>query len=441
MSFQIDLARVREHGVVGAGGAGFPTHVKLEASGVDTVIVNAAECEPLLHKDKELLKRHADDLMEVLDAVVRHTGAERGVIGIKDKYTQVIEMLRQRVKPGLEVHLLKDFYPAGDEFLLVHAVTGRVIPPGKIPLAVNALVSNVETLLNVFWDQPVTRKYLTVAGAVREPVTLRVPIGTSFRACLDLAGGDIAEGPFAILEGGVMMGKLIEDLDTPVTKTTGGLIVLPLDHDLVVRRRRPQKVIDQIGRSACDQCSFCTELCPRYLLGHPIEPHLAMRNLGFHEAGDRMILGTQFCCECNLCTLYACPEDLDPKNACVQSKGVLRQKEISWPKDEIESQEWTAHEMESYRHIPLTKLMSRLGLDRFRNVGPLIEAVPARQPLTLPLKQHLGAPGTARVKAGDTVQEGQVLANVEEGQLGVPLHSPLAGKILSVSDVIVLEPA
>lgn len=436
---QIDVARIRANGVVGAGGAGFPAYVKMQARGVDTVIVNAAECEPLLHKDKELLKKHSGELMDVLAAIVGHLGAARGIVGIKEKYHDVVELLSTHLRPGLSIHPLKDFYPAGDEFSLVYETTGRVIPPGQIPLAVKAVVSNVETLLNVAWDRPVTHKYLTVAGAVERPVTLRVPVGVTIAECLALAGRPTVEGPFAVLDGGAMMGKLVTDLERPVTRTTGGLIVVPAGHDLVRRRQRSQVTIDQIGRSACDQCSFCTELCPRFLLGHPIEPHLAMRNLGFHEVGERMILGTQFCCECNLCTLYSCPEDLDPKNACVTSKATLRVKGLSWPKEDL-AKRVEPHPMEEYRHIPVKKLMLRLGLSNYQNVGPLVpETVEARS-LRVLLAQHVGTPASPVVVAGDRVSAGQTLGTVPEGKLGVPVHAPLAGVVRAVEpDAIVLD--
>lgn len=436
---QIDVEKIRANGVVGAGGAGFPAYVKMQAKGVDTVVVNAAECEPLLHKDKELLKKHAAELMEVLGAVVRHLGASRGIVGIKAKYEDVIELLKAHAGPGLSVHPLQDFYPAGDEFNLVYETTGRVIPPGQIPLSVKAVVSNVETLLNVAWNRPVTHKYLTVAGAVERPITLRVPIGVTVGECIAMAGKPTCEGRFAVIDGGVMMGKLVEDLHKPVTRTTGGLIVVPADHDLVRRRTRSQVTIDQIGRSACDQCSFCTELCPRFLLGHPIEPHLAMRNLGFHEVGEKMILGTSFCCECNLCTLYSCPEDLDPKNACVQSKITLRTKGMSWPKEDL-AKRVEPHPMEKYRHIPVKKLMLKLGLSNYQNVGPLIPETVEPATLRVMLQQHVGTPASPVVKAGDRVQAGQELGTVPKDKLGVPVHAPLAGVVRAVEkDAIVLD--
>ena len=164
-----------------------------------------------------------------------------------------------------------------------------------------------------------TEKYLSVAGAVDEPVTLRVPIGITLRECVAAAGGPTVADPHYMV-GGVMMGRLEENHDALVDKTTGGVIVLPGDHVVVRRRRQEWVSIARIGRSACDQCSFCTELCPRWLLGHPIEPHKAMRSLGFNLVGEANVIGTSFCCECNLCSLYSCPEDLDPKNVCTQNK-------------------------------------------------------------------------------------------------------------------------
>jgi len=169
---KISREQVAEAGVVGAGGAGFPTHVKL-AGQADTVLVNAAECEPLLHKDKEVLRQYADEVLAGLAAAMDLVGAERGVVGIKGKYADVIELLKPKLAPKMDVVPLRDAYPAGDEFILVYDVLGRVIPPGGIPLAVGAVVVNVETAMNVARaaEQPVTEKYLSIAGAVANPIT------------------------------------------------------------------------------------------------------------------------------------------------------------------------------------------------------------------------------------------------------------------------------
>ena len=281
----IRIEDIAETGVVGAGGAGFPTHVKLAAK-ADCVLVNAAECEPLLHKDKEVLRHYADEVLQGLCTAMSLVGAPQGRIGIKEKYHDVIELLQSKVPSGVEIAPLRDAYPAGDEMILVYDVLGRVVPPGGIPLSVGAVVINVETALNVSRaPAPVTEKFLSVAGAVKQPVTLRVPLGVTLAECVAAAGGPTIPDANYIV-GGVMMGRLEENHNALVDKTTGGVILLPDDHVVVRRRRKDWAQIARIGRAACDQCSFCTELCPRWLLGHPIEPHKAMRSLGFNLVGE-----------------------------------------------------------------------------------------------------------------------------------------------------------
>ena len=171
------LDRIDELGIVGAGGGGFPTAVKLKTQ-VSLLIANAAECEPLLHKDKELLHHHAEPFLRGMQMAMELVGAREGVVGIKEKYHDIIAAL-ESAGPGRHSRAvsLPDCYPAGDEFILVHMVTGRVIPPGGLPKDVDTAVANVETLMNIGLDRPVTHKYLTVAGAVAKPVTLRVPVG------------------------------------------------------------------------------------------------------------------------------------------------------------------------------------------------------------------------------------------------------------------------
>jgi len=315
--------RLEELGIVGAGGGGFPAAVKFRTR-VSLVIANAAECEPLLHKDKELLHHSSEPFLRGLRMAMEMVGAREGVVGIKEKYQDIIAELESLAPAGVRVVPLPDVYPAGDEFILVHLVTGRVIPPGGLPKDVDVVVANVETLINIALDRPVTHKYLTVAGAVENPVTLRVPVGITIGEAIEAAGGATVDD-IGVLIGGVMMAKPAESLDVPVTKTTGGIVVLPASHSLIQRHNAPMIQVNRIGRSACDQCRFCTEFCPRFLLGHPIQPHRAMQSLGFATGADAMV-ATLYCCECNLCTMYACPEDLDPKNVCVQAKPLARER-------------------------------------------------------------------------------------------------------------------
>jgi Na+-translocating ferredoxin:NAD+ oxidoreductase RnfC subunit len=436
---RITIEDVARAGVVGAGGAGFPTHVKL-AGRADTVLLNAAECEPLLHKDKEVLRQYADAVIEGTAAAMQLVGARQGMLGIKEKYRDVIDLLRPKLPPSMDVAPLHDAYPAGDEFILVYDVLGRVIPPGGIPLAVGAVVINVETAMNVALaaDQPVTEKYLSIGGAVAEPVTLRVPVGTALSQCVAAAGGPTTPDPHYMV-GGVMMGSLEENHQALVDKRTGGVIVLPGDHVVVRRRRQDWRQIARIGRSACDQCSFCTELCPRWLLGHPIEPHLAMRSLEFNLVGEANVIGTTFCCECNLCSLYSCPEDLDPKNVCTENKRRLAAEKKRWDAPPFSPQRPALHLQN--RKAPMARLMYKLGLTQFRNVGPLHNDLLETDKVGIPLSQHLGAPCEPTVGLGDRVVRGQQIGRrpVADGKpaLGAPVHASIDGTVTAINDGVV----
>jgi Na+-translocating ferredoxin:NAD+ oxidoreductase RnfC subunit len=430
------VEQVRKAGVVGAGGAGFPTHVKLDAK-VDTYIVNAAECEPLLRKDRELMLLHPERLVRGLTLAMESTGATRGVIAIKKKQKQAIARLEPLVRPPLEFYLFDNFYPAGDEFIVVYDVTGRLIPPQGLPLHVGCAVNNVETLVNVALAAegvPVTHTAMTVAGAVREPVSVVVPIGVTMREVLALAGGATVPDP-ALLDGGAMMGKAVLDLDKRVTKTSGGFIVVPRTHHLIRRKTQSEEVKVHISRSACDQCMYCTEFCPRYLLGYAIQPHKVMRSVGFAgeaEAGWAR-LGLQ-CCECSVCDLYACPEDLPPKDMCIRSKVIWRQKD---PKAPPLPSTGAPHPLRDARRIPIPRLVQRLGLTDWDVSAPMTDRTVTPQTVRLLLQQHIGAPSVPVVHEGDAVEEGQLVAAIPDGKLGANIHASLRGRVTRVDDVSV----
>jgi len=434
----IEIAR--RAGIVGAGGGGFPMYVKLQFP-VDTVIVNGAECEPLLHKDKELMKAHAAQMVHGALGAARAVGAGRVIFGLKEKYRDVVEVVRQAaVGSTVEFCLLGNFYPSGDEYVLVYEATGRLIPTGGLPKDAGCLVQNSETLVNfaaaVDAGTPVTETWITVTGAVRAPATFRVPIGTPYRALLAAAGGSTV-ADLAILDGGAMMGKLVTDLDTPAVKSTAGLVVLDRSHELVRRRELPRPKVEKVGLSACDQCYYCTEFCPRFLLGHPIEPHKVMRSLGFVGVSrEYWSEWAAACCECNLCSLYACPEDLDPKNICTWSKREVLATGYTFP----EPREVTVHPMAEGRKVPLPKLIGRLGLSEYDRPAPLRlwpDDVPV---LTVRLDQHRGKPARPVVKTGEPVTAGQVIGEVDTADLGCPVHAPRAGTVRSVDETaIVIE--
>lgn len=431
------ISNLKEYGIVGAGGAGFPTYVKME-SRAEILLVNAAECEPLLHKDKEILAGHTEAFFAGVEICRKLTGAGRCIIGIKKKYADLIQKLTPFCGAEVEIHALEDFYPAGDEITLIFEVTGRVVEAGKLPISEGIVVQNVETVFNVGRQRPVTTKFLTVAGDVRHPMTLEVPIGTAFRHLIRQAGP--LSGAFDVLVGGPMMGRLMESLDEPVTKTTGGLIVLPEDHCLIQRYKTASSArhVAAIGKSACDQCSMCTDLCPRYLLGHPIQPHRTMRTLLFGGDGPHADAGTAynlFCCECNLCTLVSCPESLYPAQVCTLNKQILIKEKMRYTGDAASR----PHPLISYRRTPMKKVMGRLGLTRFDKKAPLVDYRFEPRQLRIRLRQHIGVPATPVVAAGDPVRAAQKIATVGEG-LGAEVHAPVAGFVSAVmKDHIVID--
>jgi Na+-translocating ferredoxin:NAD+ oxidoreductase RnfC subunit len=431
------VEQVRQAGVVGAGGGGFPTHVKLAAK-ADTVIANGAECEPLLHKDAVIMERHATDLVRGMQLAMDAVGARQGVIGIKAKKKHAVEAVTAACQgTGVRVQLLGDYYPAGDEYDLVFNVTGRLIPPQGIPINVGVVVNNVETFVNIAAaaeGRPVTHKLLTIAGAVKSPITLHVPLGTTYRDCVVAAGGLATDDP-VLLVGGLMMGQTTDDLDTPVTKTATGVVILPRTHHVIQRKLKPSISQAKIGKSACDQCRYCTEYCPRFLLGYAVEPHQVMRSLSFTATGAaHWNQWAALCCACGLCTLYSCPEELFPEEACDVSKIEMRRA----------NQKWTGpttvkpHPMLDGRRVPIKTLARKLHVTDYDVPAPFVAETLSPARLVLPLKQSAGTPCLPKVKAGDRVRAGQVIGEPAPNTLGALLHTPAAATVREVTDAHII---
>jgi Na+-translocating ferredoxin:NAD+ oxidoreductase RnfC subunit len=423
---------LREAGVVGAGGAGFPTYVKAQSQ-VEYMIANGAECEPLIHKDAEIMKHFPAQILDGMTSMMKATGAGKGKFGVKTKNAESIEALQHSLKnPAIEFVMLGDFYPSGDEYELVYTATGRLIPPAGIPLQVGCVVNNVETLYNVHLAEngtPVTEKFLSVCGAVREPKSFWAPVGMSFRDLIAQAGGATVSD-FGIFISGLMMGTLTFDLDDVVTKTTGGLIILPRDHYMLTRKTRSKNEMAHIGKSACDQCSYCTEFCPRYLLGYEVQPHKVMRSLSFTTTGaDIWNQWSELCCACGLCTLYACPEDLYPKEACDQGKADRRAAGLKF----VQQAPVEVHPMKEYRRVPLLQLRRRLQVEEYEGETPYDAARPEPASVRVKLKQHAGQTAAAVVQEGKKVRKGQVVGRVEEGKLGANVHASIDGKVRAVT--------
>jgi len=428
--------KILNAGVVGAGGAGFPAHIKAKSK-VEFVLANGAECEPLIHKDYELMLHFPKEIIKGLDLLIESTSAKKGFFGIKEKNAKVISAVSKHLNGKTELTRLGDFYPSGDEFELVYEATGRLIPPAGIPLDIGCVVNNVETLYNIFQAEkniPVTKKFICVAGTVKKPSSFFVPIGTSFKDAIKFAGGTKVK-EFGVFVGGVMMGHLTFDLNEVVTKTTAGLIILPKDHYLVKRKNQPEQNWHRIGKSACDQCSYCTEFCPRYLLGYQVEPHKVMRSLGFTKTGaavwNQM---AELCCSCGLCTLYACPEDLYPKEACDKAKTEMREAGIKF----IQQKPVKVHPIKEGRRVPLKQLIMKLKLQDYDAEAPFYPKEISVGKVKIPLQQHIGKPSEALVKKGEVVEEGQMIGEVPDSELGANIHASIKGKVKEVTKEFIL---
>lgn len=436
------VEQVEQAGVVGAGGAGFPTHVKLAAS-AEIVIANGTECEPMLESDQHLMATRAPVVLEGMRLEMAATGAAEGIIAIKRGYHGAIAAFEDELPryPDIRLRLFDSFYPAGDEYVVVHDCTGRQVPENGLPIQVGVVVQNVASLANIARASqgiPVTDRLITIAGEVANPVTLQAPVGTPFSQLLDEAGGfrqtrfgRYEPGDLALVEGGPMMGRLATG-DSVVTKTSGGLLVLPVSGPVVTQIARPMDVTIRRGRSTCDQCRDCTDLCPRHLLGHELQPHTVMRALNYGlDLPPRSVTAAVLCCECRLCEAFSCPLELSPFAYYKAIKGALR--EQGWQNEIHRSTDLTAHSMREFRRVPTSRLMDRLGLAPYRGrTAPLRPEPVVPDEVRIPTRMHIGAPSKPVVEAGQQVKRGQRIAAIPEGALGAAVHASVDGTVVQV---------
>ena len=385
------IEAIRNAGVVGAGGAGFPTHVKLNVS-AQRVIVNGAECEPLLRVDQLAMQHRANRVVRGLTLAMEAAHAPQGVIATKLHYEEAVAALRRAIegKPNLSLHLMESYYPSGDEKAVIFEVTGQVVPTGKLPIDAGCVVINVGTAIGIADAAegiPVTEKRVTICGDVPEPVTVNVPIGTGLREVLALSGFTGDEQDYALIVGGPCMGNLTERWDDPVTKTTGGLLVLKRTHPQVRLRKITMEEQARLARAICCQCNRCTQLCPRHAMGLPVEPHKAMRAI---STGNATLLGNAAgvlaCSSCGLCTNFACEMGLTPSVVMTMLKAELGKAGVKpVPETDIAPEPWIA-----LKAVPVKRLIARMHLSAFDRPAPESDKTVAPRRVTLPLRQHVG---------------------------------------------------
>ena len=430
---------LRESGIVGAGGAGFPTYGKLSDK-ADTILMNCAECEPLLKLHRQLLKVHAHEILKAFALLAETVQAKEAIIGIKEEYESTIEALEEYIGefPMMRIHKLPGAYPMGDEVVLIYEATGRVVRPGGLPIESGVAVFNVETVYNIYravWEgKPVTEKYVSVVGEVTHPITVRVPIGTRISDVVAMAGEVTTDKPVYLL-GGPMMGNFGKDYQ-PVTKTTNAIIVLPEDHTLVYRKTNRFKTAVARAASSCCQCQTCTDLCPRFALGYPIQPHLFMRAAANQDFQDLdPFLDTMFCSACGLCELFSCPQGLSPRTMINEYKNGLRKAGMKPPVVEAVP----VRESREYRRVWEGRLLARLGLGVYDKPAKLDDTCREAREVKIMLSQHIGAPTTAVVQVGDMVKAGDVVGKAAEG-LSVNIHASISGIVKEVTkDYIIIK--
>lgn len=435
------LEAIKWAGVVGAGGAGFPSHIKLSAK-AEWFLVNAAECEPMIETDKFICRTYPERIIRMVVRIAEHLEAAHAVIALKAKYQKEISALQtviDQLSAPVTLYTMRSFYPAGDEQILVQQVTGRCVSERGLPLDVGCVVHNVGTVLAIadaLEEIPVMDKYLSVTGAVKRPVMFRAPIGTSIREVITAA--DVTAEPYGVILGGPMMGKMLKTEEeigaAVVTKTTGNLLVLPREHPLFERASFSVERMKRQAQTACIQCRMCTDLCPRYLVGHEVLPHMVMRNV-WREATitdqneyQRYFESAANCSSCGACELFSCPMGLSPREMNNYVKGQLREKGIQVKRNLTPEVRKAA----GYHKIPAERLIARLGLSSYvTHEEPEFYEFKS-QSCRIPLSQHIGKPAIPVVQAGSEVRRGTLIARAAEG-LSANIYTGMDGIVTEVT--------
>lgn len=435
------LENIHKAGVIGAGGAGFPTHIKYKSS-PKYFLVNGAECEPLLHTDKYQMELFYKDMLEAIQETKGFLKADRAVIATKKKYQNLIDLFQEEIREknyDIEIFPMDNFYPAGDEQITIYEAFQKAVPAGGIPLHVDIVVSNIATMKSVYdaqKDIPVTEKYITVTGEVLKPLVLKVPVGISLAECIKAVGGSTLSR-YRIITGGPMMGKFLtmEEAETAVVrKTTGGILLVPEDHALVMRGTKSIQAIKNETRAACIQCNFCTQYCPRYLIGHPLHPHKIMRAFGVNDEYDERFAEANLCCECGICELFACPMHISPRIVNVFLKQELRKKGI---RGNFETGP-VIPEREN-RFVPVDRLLSRLDIRKYHDMGKPDYMELETDRVVIPLGQYIGKPARPCVKEGDLVEKGQLIGDTDIEEMGSRVHASIRGTVVHVGHEVIIE--
>lgn len=429
---------MRDFGIVGAGGAGFPSYAKL-AEGADLLLINGAECEPLLATDYILLRDELDLVLQGILEVIRHTSITKAYIGVKAHNAERLGWQDgQKLADGVYARALPDIYPLGDEISLIYEATGRLIDPGKLPITKGIIVYNVETMYNlgrgIRYGEPVTTKWLTIGGEVKTPVVIKVPLGTKIADIFARLNIEVKDG-YTVLDGGPSMGKVINPKTYAVNKTTKGILILPNNSQAILSKLTNLELAVKRAETACCQCTRCTDMCPRHLLGYPLEPHKMVRTaMGVAEVMPEMVISATLCCGCGVCESLACNQGISPKAVIDNYKMVLSKNRLRFDKNG----EYNIRTERDYRMIPYKKWMSALGVSAFDVDTDYYGEINDFNRVEQTLSRHIGKPSIPVVKDGDTVSKGDLIASAADG-LSLPQHASISGRVTLGTDKIMID--
>lgn len=434
----MDLKKLmKESGIVGAGGAGFPSYAKL-ADGADTLVVNGAECEPLLYTDYVLMGREMPLILAGIREVMAYCHIPRALLCIKKHTAERLSFQDgATLDKGIFVKILPDVYPIGDEISLIYQATGRIVRPGNLPITSAVIVDNVETMYNlgraVRYGERVWEKWITVGGDVERHAVIRVPVGTRVGDVLSALGITVPS-THSVIDGGPSMGRLINPNTAVVTKTTKAINILPTETRAIETKRLNPRLAITRAETACCQCTRCTDLCPRALLGYPLEPHKMVRTaMGAVKVEPSLVISATLCCGCGICESLACSQGISPKAVISEYKALLAKNKMKY----IATEDVEVTEEREYRMIPSEKWASMLGVRKYDKVPEYLGPMEFDR-VEIPLGRIIGAPAVPVVYDGQVVARGDIVAKYGEG-LSVSIAASIDGVVSVERDFIRID--
>ena len=433
------MLRMRNAGVVGTDKLAMPSYVKL-SSKADLIIANGAESEPLLQSEKSLLKENPELIIDGIKIAMEATGALKAVIAIRSSEKERMNHLNDILKKesNIEVFYLEDFYPSGDDPILVYEVTKKLIPEGKTPLDEGIVV---EKLLSFAWmyqgyhGKPVTERPVSVIGEVHQPQVAWFPIGTLYKDVLKLAGGITIDPSRAVIfDGGPLQGEVVKDLNNGIGKTTSAVMVLPKDHVISKIKMKSLEEMVRQHQGVSDESSLLDDLCPRNQLGYDIFPSKVMRNFHFPELlTSSHVKSSNLCNDCSLCEFLGSSSLSESPRLAYKEF----QKSLERLGGRITGEVQEKRKVRSaYNHnkVSCSHLAKRIQVEKYESFNRSILPKKSPQKVRVPVTRHKGIPAQPVVVEGQSLRMGDVIAFSPLGELGTTYHASIPGKVGEVND-------